>query len=51
MNSLMIVDRRLTNGDRRCAIAENVDNLGDRFGGTHISREEGIDRSEGFDGD
>ena len=43
--------RRSTIGDRRSAIAENVDNMGDRFGGTQISREEGVDRSDGFDGD
>ena len=47
----MMCDCRSTIGDRRSAIADNVDHLGDRFGGTQISREEGIDRSEGFDGD
>ena len=38
-------------GDRRSAVAENVDNLRDKFGGAQDTREEEIDQSEGFDGD
>ena len=44
-------DRRSANGDRRWAVAENVDNLGDKFGGAQISRDQDIDQSEGVDGD
>ena len=36
--------------DRRSAVAENVDNLRDKFGGAQDTREEDIDQSEGFDG-
>ena len=49
--SLTMCDRRSANGDRRWAVAENVDNLGDKFGGAQISRDQDIDQSEGVDGD
>ena len=44
-------DRRSAIGDRRSAVAENVDNLRDKFGGAQDTREEEIDQSEGFDGE
>ena len=49
--SSTMCDHRSAIGHRRSAVAENVDNLRDKFGGAQDTREEEIDQSEGFDGE